>query len=1327
MNINTVDIEALNIRLNKLDEHHRTLTDTLIEIAAIDEEISDEQVDAEMSVCEDKYIELKVLGDRVMKDRVRPAGVSNHIEQATVSVNPPSNRVNDNFVRLPKIDLPTFSGSYEDWHPYFDTFNSLIHSNASLRNIQKFHYLKSSLKGDAAETIASIEISDVNYNDAWSRLRERYENERIAVQNHIKSIFELPVLRRENGNVLRNILDGLLKHTRALRALGRPTDQWDDILIHIVTSKLDFITIKEWENTLQPRELPTIQEFIEFLTKRCQTLEAVARRTFLGNQNVNLKQNSNVKVIASHAAVSDVKCAQCKGDHQIYHCQIFKELPIAERLNKVKSLKLCLNCLRSKHMIKDCTASHYRICSKKHSTLLHEDRGPARENRNEAGNKETKTESDSNKPSSSVCASSHSRKCKGESLLSTAIIKVKNNGGNYIEGRALLDSGSQSNFITREFFKRLNLKSTDDKVKINGVNEGVSSATKSVNIKIASRFGTFGTELECIILKQITPMLPTSECDTIKLSIPENIRLADPSFHVTGQIDILIGTDIFWDLFCIGQIKLGKNMPTLQKSLFGWVVAGPTQINNIRKSRQINCNLSTIDQINETIHKFWEVEAYESNDKTCLDQEEKYCENFFKETYSRHMRRKSTTKEGAIQVFLPHHAVFKESSTTTKTRVVFDASSKGARDISKMYRQIFVHEDQTALQSILWREDPTTDIEEYELLTITYGTKPASFLAVRCLHQLAELEKEKFPKAAEVVLKDFYMDDLLTGGNSIEEVKELKNQLIGLLAKGGFELHKWNTNVVDTKEKDPNKNKSVNLHKLEESKLLGIRWNPSSDAFHYEVESRDEKRTTKRTMLSQICKLFDPLGLVGPIITLAKILMQKLWSLGLDWDESVPMSIYKEWHQLKSQLNLLNRLKIPRAIMTGNTGTRIQLHGFCDASEKAYGACVYIREQIASDKIGIALVCSKSRVAPMKTLSLPRLELCGAVLLANLMKRVLDSLNIKISQRYFWCDSKIVITWIRSSSRKWQTFVANRASEIQSISSPSEWHHIKSKENPADLISRGETSEHLINTKLWWQGPTWLQANEETWPMEGEELLLTNAPEMRKQAVIAITTKEEPVLDYNRHSTLVKLINIVAYMLRFIENTKCKNENKEAKLGKITLQEKRKAKLKLIKLIQTEEYNEELNALQAKNKVSLKSKLKTLHPFLDDEGVIRVGGRLQQASLPERTKHPIVIPAAHRFTTLVINHYHEKLLHAGAQTTLYAIREEFWPIQARNKIKKIIRQCVKCRKANPMVGWQLMGQLPSVRVNVGRPFLSSGVDYCGPFQVRDSHSAYRKG
>ncbi|XP_039303907.1 uncharacterized protein LOC120357485 [Solenopsis invicta] len=1122
MNVSTVDIEEINVRLKKLDELQRTLSEALIEIAACDKDISDEQIDAEMAICEEKYIELK---------------------------------------------------------------------------------------GEAAETIASIEISDVNYNDAWSRLRERYENERLAVQNHIKAIFELPILRRENGSVLRNILDGLLKHMRALQALKRPTGHWDDLLIHIITSKLDFITIKEWENTLEPRELPTLQDFTEFLSKRCQTLEAVARRTFIGNQNTNLKQNSNVKVIAPHAAVTDVKCEQCKGDHRIYHCKTFKELPITERLNKVKSMKLCLNCLRSKHTIKDCTVSNCRICSKKHSTLLHEDRGPSRENKNETNNQETKKESDSNKASTSVCASALSKQCAKQTLLSTAVVRIKNNEGKYVEGRALLDSGSQSHFITESFAKQLRLKSTEDKFKINGVNRSVSRATKSVNIKLTSRFGTFGTELECIIIQQITPMIPIFECDTVKLNISKNIRLADPNFHVPGQIDILIGSEIFWDLFCIGQIKLGKNMPTLQKSLFGWVVTGPTQINNVKKAIQISCNLSIIDQINETIHKFWEVEAYETNNKTGLDQEEKYCEKFFKETYSRqpggrfvvklpvkkeilaslndsreialkrflslekrfaknqefkneyvnfmreyltlgHIKRSLTIKKGHTQVFLPHHAVFKESSTTTKIRVVFDASSKGAKDISKMYRQIFVHKEQTALQSILWREDPTTDIEEYELLTITYGTKPASFLAVRCLHQLAELEKEKFPKAAEVIIRDFYMDDLLTGGNSIEEITELKNQLTELLAKGGFELHKWNTNVINAKEIKSNKNELVKLHKIEESKLLGILWNPSSDAFHYEVESREhEKRATKRAILSQICKLFDPLGLVGPI-TLAKILMQKLRSLGLDWDESVPISVYKEWQQLKSHLHMLGRLEIPRAILTGDAGTGIQLHGFCDASERAYGACVYVREQIRPDKIKIALICSKSRVAPMKALSLPRLELCGA-----------------------------------SPSRKWQTFVANRASEIQGISSPSEWHYIKSKENPADLISRGETSEHLINTKLWWEGPPWLQASEETWPIEGEELPLMDAPEMKKQTVIAVTVKQSSVLDYARYSTLDKLIRIVAYVLRFIENTRCKGEKKETILGKVTLQEKRK---------------EELNALSAKGNLSLKSKLKALHPFLDE-------------------------------------------------------------------------------------------------------------------------------
>lgn len=455
-----------------------------------------------------------------------------------------------------------------------------------------------------------------------------------------------------------------------------------------------------------------------------------------------------------------------------------------------------------------------------------------------------------------------------------------------------------------------------------------------------------------------------------------------------------------------------------------------------------------------------------------------------------HMKRAKENLDNELRVFLPHHAVVKKSSTTTKTRVVFDASSKDSKgislndtlykgptiqsdlfsiivrfrcfryvlcaDITKMYRQILVAEDQTRLQTILWRENPSDSIENFELITITYGTKPASFLAIRCLQQLAEIEKVNFPVAAEVVVRDFYMDDLLTGANTVHELKQLKEDITNLLLKGGFELHKWNTNIPNLFDNIQTTNKSVDIDKEPESKLLGILWNPYKDTFHYKTNTIwSDGHVTKRAMLFQVCKLFDPLGLVGPVVTLAKILVQNLWARRVQWDESVPMDIYKAWHQIRTQLKVLNTLEIPRLIMLESSNLQVQVHGFCHASEKAYGACIYLRGKDHQGNTIVALIYSKSRVAPLKTLSLPRLELCGAILLINLMNRVLTSLNVTVHQKYYWTDSKIVLAWIDAPARKWHVFVANRVNEIHSSSSPSEWQHVASKENPADLISRG--------------------------------------------------------------------------------------------------------------------------------------------------------------------------------------------------------------------------------------------------------------------------------
>lgn len=262
-------------------------------------------------------------------------------------------------------------------------------------------------------------------------------------------------------------------------------------------------------------------------------------------------------------------------------------------------------------------------------------------------------------------------------------------------------------------------------------------------------------------------------------------------------------------------------------------------------------------------------------------------------------------------------------------------------------------------------------------------------------------------------------------------------------------------------------NISIDIDKEPQSKLLGILWNPYKDTFHYETTmSWDDGRVTKRAILSQVCKLFDPLGLVGPVITLAKILVQNLRARKIQWDESVPMDIHKAWLTIKSQLKLLNTMEIPRLILSEiYPDLQIQAHGFCDASEKAYGACIFLRGKDHKN-ITVSLICLKSRVAPLKALSLPQLELCGATLLINLMNRVQTSLNVQVHQRYYWTDSRIVLAWINSPARKWQVFVANRISEIQNNSLPSGWHHVSSKENPADLISRGTTPEHLKQSSL---------------------------------------------------------------------------------------------------------------------------------------------------------------------------------------------------------------------------------------------------------------------
>jgi len=361
-------------------------------------------------------------------------------------------------------------------------------------------------------------------------------------------------------------------------------------------------------------------------------------------------------------------------------------------------------------------------------------------------------------------------------------------------------------------------------------------------------------------------------------------------------------------------------------------------------------------------------------------------------------------------------------------------------DIKKMYRQIWVTESQRDYQRILWRENPDQPLNTYCLKTVTYGVITASYLATACINKLSSDETLRFLEACRALKHDFYVDDFLGGAGSISEALKLRDDLIAVLQKASMELCKWSSNdprLLENVDTAINVNANCNLIDVENTtKILGMYWNQNVDAYQYIIRPFDENtRITKRVILSEIASVFDPLGLISPVIIKFKIIMQQLWKLNMSWDAVLPSTIENEWRDNHLKLSDLNLLVINRSLIGDGQIADIQLHGFSDASATAYGACLYLRVLNTNGKCITNLICSKSRVAPLKTVSIPRLELLAAVLLARLASKYEPNLHLPIKKRFFWSDSMVVLAWISSQSSKWKTFVANRVGGLERYTS----------------------------------------------------------------------------------------------------------------------------------------------------------------------------------------------------------------------------------------------------------------------------------------------------
>ncbi|XP_044757729.1 uncharacterized protein LOC123315893 [Coccinella septempunctata] len=635
-----------------------------------------------------------------------------------------------------------------------------------------------------------------------------------------------------------------------------------------------------------------------------------------------------------------------------------------------------------------------------------------------------------------------------------------------------------------------------------------------------------------------------------------------------------------------------------------------------------------------------------------------------------------------------------------------------------MFRQVLVAREHQDFQLILWRFSPSEPIKEFRLRTLVFGIKSSPFLAMRCIRQLAEEHSYEFPEACAVLQDDIFVNDIVSGSDSLSGAIQLQTQLTEVLSRAGFELRKWSSNNADmlqhlTASVSNSQPLTLDLEPDSVIKILGLQWNPSTDAFSYSVQPIS-KTCTKRNILSELARIYDPLGFLTPFVLYLKHLIQRLWTLGLDWDDAPPKDLVQMWPLLKSEMCHLTGIAIPRLIISAKMRS-CQLHGFCDASNVGYAAVAYVRVVDELGHIATHLLCAKSRVAPLKRVSIPRLELCAALLLAELLDRVQVVFGTKLvfDKVFAYSDSNVALSWIRSSPYKWTCFVSNRVTLIQEKVPPSVWNHVTSGDNPADPASRGVAPVALLKLSLWWAGPSWLQWPECDWPTNHNISFETN--EERRQSVFATIIDEEKDFLQNlldNVSSFPKVQRVVAYVKRFVFN--CRNPNGALK-GTVTSMELESALTDLIRSTQISAFSREMLLLKKGN--SLPKCWRKLTPFLDKLGILRVGGRLVNSRLGYDQVYPILLPSRHRFTELMIEYTHRKYLHAGLQTLNNLIIQRYWIFSAKRTIRRILAKCNRCFRVRPLSSQPLMGDLPAVRVTQVKPFLNVGVDYGGPFFI----------
>ncbi len=651
-------------------------------------------------------------------------------------------------------------------------------------------------------------------------------------------------------------------------------------------------------------------------------------------------------------------------------------------------------------------------------------------------------------------------------------------------------------------------------------------------------------------------------------------------------------------------------------------------------------------------------------------------------------------------------------------------------DIEAMFSQVAVPKEDQPVLRFLWRDSPDSEMETYQYQRHIFGAKCAPTCANYALRQNARDNEHEFPNAAAAIERNFYMGDLFKSVDSVTSAIKLCKELIELCQKGKFRLTKWISNDRHVIEKVPETERALLVKSMDErtdmpvERTLGVGWDTQRDNFVFIVRQRPSAQT-RRQLLSIIASLFDPLGFLAPFLVRAKILLQRIWQLGLTWDEPLPQDLLVEWKLWEAEMLMLKEFSVPRFYrQVDEYPEDIDVHIFGDASELAFCSVGYLRFKYEDGSVKCVFVVAKTRVAPTKKLSIPRLKLQAAVLCVRLASVIIKEHDYKFSSIHFWSDSTTVLHWIRGVSTRHPSFIANRLSEILDATEVNQWHYCPTKLNPADDGTRGLPVLSITTSSRWLMGPDFLLLDESEWLEDITNKVVNDiVPGVGTESDVIFTGKttaqSEPneLVNLTRYSSYSRALTVMAYVQRFLHN--CKVPVSERKFGSPSVEELERAKKILIRQEQIKAFPSEFKDLKRGRPVHKQSKLVSLTPFLDEDDIIRVGGRIRKAPIPFVTRHPIVLDSSSGLTKLIIIDTHNKLGHAGVDNVRNELRQQFWILRCKATVKKNLHCCWLCKLRRTVPRPPRMAELPRDRLLVSPPpFTKVGVDYFGPLQVK---------